>query len=132
MTAGLLFLGGCGVPTGQVKGQVLWNQKPVARAELCFESTTDAQMQFFGSADDAGNYHVSYRTFKGLPVGQYKVTIIHYTLPGGKPLPEGEKGRVLIDDGKAIQTTFTFQENIAAGAQTIDFELAKGQKLKKP
>lgn len=130
VAAGLLGLAGCGTPTGQVTGKVFWNQKPVPRAELLFEATADAQLQFFGNSDEEGKYHVSYRTFKGLPVGRYKVTITNYTLPGGKPLPEGEKGRVLIDGGKAVQTAFTFEENISQGMQTLDFELSRGQKQK--
>ncbi len=132
VVGGAAWLSGCGVPTGQVTGTVTWNQKPVPGAELIFESTADPKEQFFGRGDDQGKYHVGYRTLTGLPVGRYKVTITHFTLPDGKPLPGGEKGNILRNEGKAVPLVFTFEEEISQGRATLDFDLSRGKKQKNP
>jgi hypothetical protein len=60
------------------------------------------------------------------------VTIRRYTLPGGKPLPEGEAGDDLKNEGKAVMTATVFEQQIADGANSIDFELTKGLKAGGP
>ena len=88
----MLLLAGCGTPSGQVSGKVTFKDQPAAGAELKFESASNAEEQFFGIAGDDGAYALSYRTLDGLPPGRYVVTITHFTLPGGRPLPSGEEG----------------------------------------
>ena len=124
----LLALGGCGPPSGQVAGKVTFKGQPAAGAELKFQSASNADEQFSGIAGDDGAYVLSYRTLEGLPPGRYNVTITHFTLPGGKPLPAGEAGEVLKSAEKAVKANYVFEQEIVAGPNSIDFELTKGQK----
>lgn len=124
----LVALGGCGGAVGQPTGKIVWNGQPVAGAELMFESDRDAALQFFGRSGDDGVYQLSYRTFKGVPVGHYKVTVTGTFLPGGKPLPTGEAGVALRSSGKAARRAFLFERDVAAGSSTIDLDLGKAAK----
>lgn len=119
---------GCGTPVGQVTGKVTHHGSPVAEAQLVFRSTAKSDDQFFGLSDQNGTYHVSYRTYQGLPVGDYEVTVTWHTLPGGKPLPPGETGRVLKETGKAVKHEVVFQKQISRGTNAIDLELNDGKK----
>ena len=121
---------GCGPSVGQVQGKITFKQQPVTSAELLFLSEANPDQQFSGIARPDGTYQVSYRTFKGLPVGRYSITITRHVLPGGKALPEGEKGAVLKQSGQALKETYVFEKDIAAGANTLDFELQAGKKIK--
>lgn len=132
LASGLVWLSGCGTPTGQVTGTVTWKQKPVAGAELVFEAVNKPDDQFFGLAADNGVYQVSYRTYKGLPIGRYKVTVTRYSMPDGRPVPEGEKGAVLKSQDKVVTSLFTFEKEIVSGSNQIDLELTAGAKGNAP
>lgn len=123
----VLLLVGCGQPVGQPAGKVTWKTQPAAGADLTFQSEKDATLQFFGRSGDDGRYQVSYRTYKGVPVGRYKVTVAWQFLPGGKPLPGGEAGNLLRNSGKAIKKGFVFEADVAAGASTLDLELSQAK-----
>lgn len=133
VAGGLCWLSGCGAsPTGQVTGTVILYQKPVAGAELVFEAVDNPHEQYFGASGDDGQYRVSYRTKKGLPVGTYKVTVTRYSLPEGRPFPTGEEGAVLRSQGVGIKKSFAFETPIVAGPNTVDFVLTSGQEVKNP
>lgn len=123
----LSAIAGCGASTGQVSGKVTFKSQPVSRGNLVLKSSAQPDLEFFGMVREDGSYQISYRTYNGLPVGKYTVTISRHVLPGGKDLPAGEKGQVLIDAGKTIQQAFTFEKNIVAGNNGIDFELSEGK-----
>lgn len=127
-----LCLSGCGSSVGKATGRITLGGKPVAGAEIVFTSAANENQEFFGLAGDDGNYQVSYRELRGLPVGHYRVTVSRYTLPNGKPLPEGEAGEVLKSDGRAAKQTYVFEKDIGAGSNTVDFELNEGKKVSKP
>ena len=129
---GVVLLVGCGSPSGRATGKVTFQSRPVAGAELVFQSEANPDDRCFGVSDDGGAYHLSYGPRGGLAVGRHQVTIVRYTLPGGKPLPAGEAGDALKDDGKAVKQAFVFEKDIAAGTNTVDFDLAKGKKLPNP
>jgi len=122
------LLAGCGSAAGQVSGKITFKSQPVPDARIAFKSLAEADHEFFGVSNENGEYQVSYRTFKGLPAGRYTVTINRHVLRGGKSIPTGEKGISLIDAGKTIQQAFTFEKDIVAGANTLDFELSTGTK----
>jgi hypothetical protein len=128
----LLALLGCGTPTGRPAGKITLRDRPVAGADLVFEFEQNPDERYFGLSDTTGAYHVSYGTKAGLPVGRYKVIIVHQTLPGGKPLPAGEEGDTLKSEGRTIQLSYRFEKDIQAGANAIDFELSQGMKLPTP
>jgi hypothetical protein len=124
-----LFTSGCGgEPTGQVTGRVTLQGQPLHGAAMVFVSTTNPDHVFTGASARDGTYQVSYRIGDGLPAGNYKVTITIYTLPSGLPFPPGERADVLKDEGKLVEASYVFEKDIAAGANTIDFEVSQGQK----
>jgi hypothetical protein len=118
-----------GEPTGQLTGKVTLKGQPVDGAAMVVQSTTNPDDVFTGGSSRDGKYQVSYRILDGLPVGRYKVMITVYTLAGGVPFPPGEKADELRNEGKLIESSYVFEHDIAAGANTIDFELTQGQKL---
>ncbi len=128
LLAAPLGLSGCGAPVGQVKGHVTLKKQPMPGAELAFHSVAKAEDQFFGGAGADGVYHVSYRGNRGLPVGDYQVTVSWYTLPNGKPLPPGEDGQAIKNADGAVKHSAEFQKQVSSGANVIDFELTEGKK----
>lgn len=119
---------GSGEPSGQVSGKVTHNGAAVAGAEMNFQSTTNADQVFNAISGEDGAYQVDYRALEGLPPGKYKVTIRRYTLAGGKPLPEGEAGDELKEQGRVVMSMVVFEQEIVEGENALDFELTKGQK----
>lgn len=133
VTGSLLLVGticglsGCGSPTGEVAGTITYNQKPVAGAELMFESVTNPQEQFFGASGDDGGYRVTYRGKKGMPLGRYKVVVTRYTVAKGAALPAGEEGAIHKSAGSVSKTCFTLDADIVVGKNNIDLELNTGK-----
>lgn len=123
---------GCAGPTGKVAGNVTLNQKPVADAELFFESVADPREQFFGSSDESGKYWVSYRTKPGMPIGAYRVIVTVHTVAKGAPLPAGEKGAILKREGAGHKSCYSFDANLAAGPNNLSFELTAGKSIPCP
>lgn len=117
-----------GEPTGQLYGKVTFQGAPAGHAELRFESTANPDYLFIGGSGLDGIYHLSYRMFDGLPVGHYRVTITHYTPKGGKTVATAEEESP--DEEATTQKSVVFEQDIAKGSNTIDFELTQGQELK--
>lgn len=128
----LFFAAGCGASVGTVGGKVTLKTKPVTTGEVVFRSKVEGVDAFFGEITADGTYHVSYRTKAGLPTGKYEVAITHYTQLNGKPLPDGEKGVVLRNEGRVRKNLYVFEKDIAAGKNEIDFELSQGEKRPVP
>lgn len=126
--AALLALAGCGRSVGQVSGKVLWQGQPVAGAELTFQPEKAPEDRFSGVSGEDGAYYVSYGDRGGLPAGRYRVVVNRYTLPNGKPLPAGEAGQALRAEGRAVRQSYAFEQDVAAGANVVNFELTRGRK----
>lgn len=94
LTLGLLGCGGDGVkgvPKAFVPltGVVTFNDQPLAGATLQFNpESKDAGALGVGVTDATGKYVAKYRGERdGIPPGNYKVTVMHYSMPNGAPLP---------------------------------------------
>lgn len=125
----LAFLPGCGPPRGTVRGTITWEGKAVPQADLLFEDPT-GKIAISGRSSDEGNYVLNYLDSRGMPTGNYQVTITYYTLPKRKPLPKGEEGEALRSDPRKLeQHRFRFDAQVQSGSNTIDFALEKGQRL---
>lgn len=118
-----------GEPTGQPHGSVTLQGSPAAGAQMRFESTANPDYLFIGAASRDGIYHLSYRTFDGLPIGHYRITITHSTPQGGKPQVRSEE-EGSSDDENAVQKSVVFERDIAKGSNAMDFELTQGQEVK--
>jgi hypothetical protein len=119
-----LFAGG--PPTGRPSGRVLLDGKPVVGCDMRFVPADDPDQAFIGISGGGGDYQVSYRTFNGLPVGRYQVTITRYETADGKELDYGEESEAQTSDAKAV--SYSFETDIARGSNAVDFELKQGQK----
>jgi|YNPMSStandDraft_1061717.scaffolds.fasta_scaffold28946_1 hypothetical protein len=123
------ILPGCGPPRATVTGTITWEGQAVPQADLLFEDTS-GKIAISGRSDDQGNYFLNYLDRRGMPAGNYQVTINHYTLPKRKPLPKGEEGAALRGDlHKLEQHRFRFDVQVQPGSNTIHFALEKGQPL---
>jgi len=123
------ILPGCGPPRATVTGTITWEGQAVPQADLLFEDAT-GKVTISGRSDDQGNYFLNYLDRRGMPAGNYQVTITHYTLPKRKPLPKGEEGEALRSDGRKLeQHRFRFDVQVQSGSNTIHFALEKGQRL---
>lgn len=129
----LLAAAGCGQPAGQPAGKVTWKGQPVAGAELAFEPGAGPEAAAYGTSGQDGTYTLEFRKGGGLPAGPCKVTITRYTLPNGKPLPEGEEGAALRGDGEKVRRhSVVFDKEIATGPNALDFELTEGKASAEP
>ena len=131
LAVGFFGITGCGKPVGQLAGTVTNKGAPVSRAELMFQSTANAEGQYFGISSDSGAYSINYRGQNGMPLGGYTVTVSHYTLSNGKPLPPGEEGEALKNKKGAVKkATYDFAVDVLAGVNKIDFELTQAKNKK--
>jgi hypothetical protein len=129
----LLAAVGCGQPAGQPAGKVTWKGQPVAGAELAFEPESGPEAAAYGTSGQDGTYSLEFRKGGGLPAGPCKVTITRYTLPNGKPLPEGEEGAALRGDEERVRRhKVVFDKAITPGPNALDFELTKGKASAEP
>ena len=124
-------LSGCGGATGTLTGKVTAHSDPVAVGELVFEPIGEnSQRQFYGQTDTGGMIVIDYGQLGGLPVGRYKITVTRFVLrKNGTPVPAGEKGETMKLDGRAVQQSFEFERDIVSGDNTINLELADGQRV---
>ena len=125
-----LVLAGCGPAVQDVTGTITEGGKKIGNAEILFQSTDDKSKRFVGNSISDGTYQLDYRGKGGMPFGKYKVTIKHYTLPDGKPLPQGKAGEqafALIEEGKAKQVIHTFDRQVTSSSSVMDFDLKEGE-----
>ena len=128
----LVCLTSCGPSTGQVTGTVTLNGHPVTGAKLVFESKDNLKaIIYYGVTGPGGVIQVDDRRQGGIPIGQYKVTVTHYTQKDATPLPEGEEGGILKQEGNAVEHTKTFDQDISAGSNTVRFELGESNNAQK-
>ncbi len=114
---------GCGGPLGRVDGKVTLKGQPVADADIVFQPEENPNTWYSGLSFEDGSYQLSYGRSSGLPVGRYTVKVTYYALKNGQPLPSGEEGKALRDEEKAVAKTVSFDRDISAGKNTLDFEL---------
>jgi hypothetical protein len=121
---------GCSAPLATVSGNVTLKGAPVPEAVLSFQPSSNPDDAFPGTALDSGEYRLSYRDADGMPPGRYRVTVTRAFVRGGKTAPGGEEGEELKANGRALTETYSFEKDVAAGPNTIDFELSQGTRVK--
>jgi hypothetical protein len=129
-TLALVFLAGCGSSTGKVQGRVTLDGKAAAGAQVEFRSEVNQKVRCSALALENGVYQVDYGIWDGLPVGSCRITVTHYTLRDGSPLPEGEEGNALRDTNKVLKKRVEFFEELASGVNQVDLEISKGAPVK--
>lgn len=136
-----LFSAGCGmgqkkepvIPSVPVSGGVTLDGKPLATATVTFYPEEGAAgIECTGVTDDSGKYQLHpLRGGEGAPAGKYKVTVSHYTGPGGKPLvmtkdspPPADLGAVESLPGRYSDLRLTtLTATVPPEGGTVDFEL---------
>jgi hypothetical protein len=130
---GLVFISGCAQPVGKVSGTVTLNQKPLPDADLLFESIANPSEQFMGTSGADGKYVLSYRGKSGMPPGAYHVLVTYHTVVGSKnPLPGGEQGAVIRNQGAGSKRSVSFEKDIVEGNNELSFEITSGTKVPNP
>ncbi len=71
----ILLTGGCGSGFVPVSGKVTLDGAPVAGAMVTFV-TESGDKAFSGGTNDSGDFEISSGPHKGVPAGNYKVTVI--------------------------------------------------------
>ncbi|MBX3398447.1 MAG: carboxypeptidase regulatory-like domain-containing protein [Gemmataceae bacterium] len=71
----LLVTGGCGSGFVPVSGKVTLDGAPVAGAQVTFV-TESGDKAFSGGTNEAGDFEITSGPHKGVPAGNYKVTVI--------------------------------------------------------
>jgi hypothetical protein len=132
-TAGLIAaaaaLVGCGKPGGQVTGKVTHHGQAVVRANIVFNSESDAAEVFYGASNDEGKYTLDTTARGGLTPGKYKVVVTDYVQRDGSPLPAGEAGASLRDSEQVVTRRHQLSKDVAAGPNEIELKLEEGQVL---
>jgi hypothetical protein len=124
LAAALLTAAACGPGLRPVTGKVTWKGQPISKAALVFQGPAAPADGITANSDEEGVYQV------GLPAGPYQVTISRYGLANGKPVPEGAAGDAArARPGGVLKHRALFDKQVAAGANTLDFELTEGKKL---
>lgn len=119
-----MVITGCGGSSVKVTGTVKAGGEPVEGAEVIFKSEADEGQQFVGVTTEGGQLYVG--GDDGVPKGKYEITIKHYVLPDGRPLPEGEEAEELKDSGKAKLVTKTYKRDIQSD-DPLEFDLDKDE-----
>ncbi len=116
-------LTGCGGSAARIAGTVTHNGEPVRGAEVVVELATDATQQYFGMTTEDGSLYVGYRDKPGLPPGQWKIRVTHFTQRDGQPLPGGETGQALRASNRVVARTYLFDQELAGGKNVLDLKL---------
>lgn len=126
----LVAFSGCGSNVGTFEGRVTLDGKPAVNAEVEFRSEVDKRVRISAVALENGTYQVDYGAWDGLPEGPCRITVTHYLLRDGSPLPEGEEGYALRDTDKVVKRQVVFHEEIDSGTNKIDLEINEGEPVK--
>jgi hypothetical protein len=125
----LFTVAGCGGAVVRPTGKVTLKGQPVGGVELRFDSDAAPNTPITGRSNADGTYQLDYGQQRGLAVGRSKITIAHYTLKNGKPLPDGEDGATLRNQPeKVTKHIYEFEKDIPEKTTELNFELGEGKK----
>ncbi len=124
-----LTLSGCGGPSAEVTGKLTWKDQPVSQADVKFVGVEDSEHQVFtGFTDKEGAYRLDKGAQSKIPPGKYNVTVTFALQRNGKPLPEGELGDRLRNEGRVVQFEAVVQQEINEGDNVINLDVTKSAK----
>ncbi|MBL8865383.1 MAG: carboxypeptidase regulatory-like domain-containing protein [Planctomycetia bacterium] len=116
----LLVTGGCGNGFVSVNGKVTLDGTPVAGAQVTFV-TESGDKAFSGATNDAGDFEISSGPHKGVPPGNYKVTVIKApafgTSSGETKAGDPEYMKDMMSASKKDQQPKTGMKNMAPGGK---------------
>lgn len=122
------LLSGCGFsePIARLDCHVSLEGRPLEDAEVRFEQTGGKRVTIQAVSRADGSCYIDLGARKGIPAGDYKITVTRYELPDGRPLPAGEEGQMAKADGKARPTKCEFQKSLSQGRNTLRLKLEEG------
>lgn len=123
----LSFVTGCGNATARISGKVTLKNQPVPGAELIIAPVNDSSRNYRGLTIADGSYQIDYGPAGGLPLGEYRVTVVVHQTAAGALLPEGEAGQVLRNSGQAVQRRYVLSLTVEKATKQVDFNLDTAQ-----
>lgn len=122
------LLSGCGSsePIARVDCHVSLEGRPLEGAEVRFEQTGGKRVTIQAVSRADGSCYIDLGDRKGMPAGDYKITVTRYELPDGRSLPAGEEGQVAKADGKTRITKCEFQKSLSQGRSTLQLKIEEG------
>jgi hypothetical protein len=127
LSYGLTGCGGGNFAT--VDGKVTRDAAPIAGAEVLFEPEVSGQGSIYGKTDHNGICMFDLGGRKGFVPGKYKVTVTRHELADGNALPPGEEGMVMKENGKSLQKSYLFQQELQPGKNTVALALDQAEVL---
>lgn len=121
IVVGLIWLSGCGSrELATIEAVVLPGEHQDIGATVLFASNPAQENgSVVAIINDRGKCEFDYGETIGVTPGTYDVTITLYTMPDGKPLPEGEEGAMLIATGKAQQVSYQLHCDLQPGPNQL-------------
>ena len=123
---GVLLLLGCGGASGtKVSGKVTYKNKPVSLANLTFvpADNLDEGRQFSGMTSSEGRITVDTQDQDGLPAGKYEITVDWWLQKNGKPVPDGEEGETMKENGTAIHYRASLTKDVKGESTVLNLSL---------
>lgn len=120
---GLVFLlAGCARRV-DVTGKIVENGKAIAQADLRCVHERGGSPIVTGLTDDEGRFILIAEGKRGVPPGNYEVTITYWKTKAGQPLPSGEKGTVLKGTDAAVRYSAMFIREITPQTTTLEIDV---------
>lgn len=125
------FILGCGSsePLARLSCHVSRGDQPLAGAELRFELTGAKRATISAVSLADGSCYIDLGERKGLPPGDYRITVTQYETVDGQPLPGGEEGQALKSTGKARRVRYEFSKPLAKGQNTLKLKIEDVQPI---
>lgn len=126
----VLLVCGCGSePLASLTCRVTREGQPQPHAEVLISGSGDAPASILGVSMQDGTCVFDLGGRRGLPPGEYRITVTHYERADGGPVPGGEEGQALKAEGKLVKKQLLFLRTLAAGANSLDLKLEEGQEI---
>jgi hypothetical protein len=131
MLAVVLGLSGCGDPSptvSPVRGQVLYNGRPVPHAQVTFHPVGESScgvVRPVGKVDDQGRFTLtSFKDGDGAPPGEYRVTVVWYLARPTRPGSDETVSANYLPAKYATADTSQLTATVTAGGNELrPFEL---------
>lgn len=124
-----LIVSGCGSsePLARLDCRVSREERPLSGAEIKFELTGGKRAATFSAISrDDGSCYIDLGERKGMPPGDYIITVTQYETLDGRPMPGGEEGQVLRTNGQIRRQRYELKKTFVKGPNSLTLKLEEG------